>query len=67
LGRFRRLSRCFERLAATDESMIRLAMIRLMLRRIVNPERETWRGTIAFQTQAWGERNARSRCRIYSL
>ena len=52
LGRFRRLSRCFERLAVTDETMIRLAMIRLMLRRIVHPERETWRGTIAFQAQA---------------
>jgi len=38
-------------LAATDETMIHLAMIRLMLRRLVHPERETWRGTIAFQEQ----------------
>ena len=52
LNGYRRLSRCFEGLAATDESMIRLAMIRLMLRRIVNPEWESWRGTMAFQAQA---------------
>ncbi len=52
LGRFRRLSRCYERLAETDETMIHVAMTRLMLRRIAHPERETWRGTIAFAEQA---------------
>jgi putative transposase len=48
LGRFRRLTRCFERLAETDETMVHVAMTRLMLRRIAHPERKTWRNTIAF-------------------
>jgi transposase len=52
LGRFRRLSRCFERLTETDETLVHVAMIRLMLRRIAHPERETWRGTIAFAPAA---------------
>lgn len=52
LGRFRRLSRCFERLAQTDETMVHVAMIRLMLRRIAHPERETWRETTAFAEAA---------------
>jgi len=52
LGRFRRLTRCFERLAETDETMVHIAMTRLMLRRIAHPERETWRGTVAFAAQA---------------
>lgn len=52
LGRFRRLSRCFERLAETDEAMVHVAMIRLMLRRIAHPDRETWRETTAFAVQA---------------
>lgn len=34
LGRFRRLSKDYEALAETSETMIRLAMIRLMLRRL---------------------------------
>ncbi len=43
------MSRCYERLAAPDETMLRVAMIRLMLRRIAHPENETFRGTVAFQ------------------
>lgn len=50
LGGFRRLSRCCERLAAVDETMVRVAMIRLMLRRLAHPDTETFRGTVAFQT-----------------
>lgn len=52
LGRFRRLSRCFERLAETDEAMVHVAMIGLMLRRIAHPDRETWRETTGFAAAA---------------
>jgi putative transposase len=34
LGRFRRLSKDYERLIETSEAMIRIAMIRLMIRRL---------------------------------
>lgn len=52
LGRFRRLSRCYERLAVTDETMVHVVMTRLMLRRLAHPTRETFRGTIAFAEAA---------------
>ena len=52
LGRFRRLNRGYDRLAATDETLVRVAMIRLMLRRLAHPNRETFRGTLAFQEAA---------------
>lgn len=38
LGRFRRLSKDYERLTDTGEAMIQLAMTRLMLKRLTEPE-----------------------------
>ena len=37
LGRYRRLSRDYERLAATTEALVLIAMSRLMLRRLARP------------------------------
>ena len=37
LGRYRRLSRDYERLAATTEALVLIAMARLMLRRLARP------------------------------
>jgi hypothetical protein len=51
-GRFRRLSRCYERLAETDETMVKAVITRLMLRRLAHPKRETFRGTTAFAEAA---------------
>jgi putative transposase len=36
LGRFRRLSKDYETLIESNEAMIRIAMIRLMVRRLAN-------------------------------
>lgn len=52
LGCFRRLNRGYDRLAATDETVVCVAMVCLMLRRLAHPERETFRGTVAFQEAA---------------
>jgi putative transposase len=40
LGRWRRLSRDYEQLSEASEAIITLAMIRLMLRRLVRPNRK---------------------------
>ncbi len=41
LGRCRRLAKDFENLARTAPAFLRLAMIRLLLRRIVRPRNHT--------------------------
>ena len=40
LGRWRRLSKDYERLPEVSEAMIALAMIRLMLQRLAHPNRK---------------------------
>ena len=40
LGRWRRLARDYEELPEVSETMVKLAMIRLMLHRLAHPNRE---------------------------
>ena len=40
LGRWRRLSKDYEALPEVPEAMVTLAMIRLMLRRLIHPNRK---------------------------
>ena len=40
LGRWRRLARDYEELPEVEEAMVKLAMIRLMLHRLVHPNRK---------------------------
>ena len=51
-GRFRRLSKDYERYANTQETMILLSMSRLMVRRLAHPIRDSFRGTQVFTEAA---------------
>lgn len=52
LNRFRRLAKDYERSAHTQETMVLLAMTRLMVRRLAHPHRASFRGTQVFAEAA---------------